>query len=363
MISLLYLLRLFSLGFNLPALPCSHITNKKLSSVRMGYVDSLQDSFSFHNMKLMKILSPMLCSFALSITPIHAADNIPSPVEPSVKDVQTVQIAFKDFDARRFDDADKEFSTAILRWKELYRPRDEIVSLLKARASVRLDNKQFSNSISDYNSALELMRDGEKEDGTGKYPEYVDTFVGRALAYEGLGDWNRALKDYNKAVSLWGGGRGEGVNPFVLTFRGNTLSRLDRVQEAIMDYQAAADRFLALQDIDRYSDAKANLALALYQEGEREESIKAMKDVIRRNPGYADMHVALAADSWRQGEYLTAINEWSFTCDKISVGCDRYRDDDWLLTVRRWPPSLIDNLKLFRNREIPSQLKLRERER
>jgi hypothetical protein len=62
----------------------------------------------------------------------------------------------------------------------------------------------------------------------GRYYEYPDTFVGRALAYEGIADWNAALKDYDKAISLWGGGRSVDINPYALTFRGNTLCRLGR---------------------------------------------------------------------------------------------------------------------------------------
>jgi hypothetical protein len=37
-----------------------------------------------------------------------------------------------------------------------------------------------------------------------------------------------------------------------------------------------------------------------------------MKEVIRKNPGYVDMHVAIAADSWAQGEYLQALNVSQF---------------------------------------------------
>ena len=64
-------------------------------------------------------------------------------------------------------------------------------------------------------------------------------------------------------------GRGEGVNPFVLTFRGNALCSLGRYKEAIPDYEAAANLFNANQDVARYSDARANQALALYQIGSR----------------------------------------------------------------------------------------------
>lgn len=63
------------------------------------------------------------------------------------------------------------YLAGIRKWKELRRPRDEIVSLLKARGSVRLDNKAFESALEDYNEALELMKtDGELEDGTARYP-------------------------------------------------------------------------------------------------------------------------------------------------------------------------------------------------
>jgi tetratricopeptide (TPR) repeat protein len=229
-------------------------------------------------------------------------------IEPTDRDNQLVRKAFVDFDLKNFGLSDKEFSQSIEKWRTLDRPRDEIVSLLKARANVRLDNKQFMDAIKDYNEALELMKtDGERSDGIAKYPEYPDTFVGRALAKEGLGDWNGALSDYNKAIELWGGGRGDGVNPYVLTFRGNTLSRLSKFEEAIPDFEAASNMFNSLRDVARYSDARANLALTLYQVGRIDESLKIMNDVIRKNPGYADMHIALAADFWSRGDYINAL--------------------------------------------------------
>ena len=140
---------------------------------------------------------------------------------------------------------------SIKKWKDLNRPRDEIVSLLKARANVRLDNKQFDKAIVDYNECIDLMKaDGEDASGRARYPEYPDTFVGRALAKEGLADWSGAVVDYDKAAVLWGGEeasstrstsigdiadatklqkRFDGVNPYVLTFRGNALARLDQL--------------------------------------------------------------------------------------------------------------------------------------
>lgn len=316
-------------------------------------------------------------------------------IQPSDSDNQMVQMAFRDYDQRRFDASDKEFSMSLDKWKSLKRPRDEIVSLLKARANVRLDNKQFDSAIKDYNDAIDMMKvDGETEDGKGRYPEYIDTFVGRALAKEGLKDWKGALADYDKAAVLWGGieassaqsgkesasqsdeflvKRFEGVNPYVLTFRGNTLAKLNEIDKALVDYRVASDVFLALKDVARYSDARANYALALYQQGAEDtgstagsysgasakeiEALKVMKDIIRKNPGYADMHVAVAADDWYRGNYIDALKEWRFACDRIDVGCEAYKDSNWVSTVRRWPASLSSRLTIFINREIPESIK------
>ena len=93
-------------------------------------------------------------------------------------------------------------------------------------ANVRVDNKDFNRAIEDYNKCIALMAiDGEDKGGKAVYGEYPDTFVGkqyypnlfksqimtsinstgRALAEEGLADWQGALKDYDKAITLWGG--------------------------------------------------------------------------------------------------------------------------------------------------------------
>ena len=156
--------------------------------------------------------------------------------------------------------------------------RDEIVSLLISRGNVYLDNKKFDLAIKDFNGAIELMKsDGEKADGTANYPEYVSAFVDRGLVYEGLGKWSESLDDYNKAITLWGGGRGENINPFVLNYRGNVLTRLNKFDEAILDYDASSKLFLDQRDIARYSEARSNYALALYQVGDTDAAVKAMK--------------------------------------------------------------------------------------
>lgn len=304
------------------------------------------------------------CLLFREATPAAAAPELlPPPYQQQALGVLTeednnlVRMGFRDMDAMRFEAAEKEFSLALKRWNDLQRPRDEIVSLLKARANVLVDSKQFDRAIEDYNRAIELMAvDGEKSDGTAQYPEFPDAFVGRALAKEGLAQWADAITDYSKAITLWGGGRGDGVNPYVLTYRGNSLSKLGKFGEAIEDYRASSDLFLKQRDIARWSDAKANLALTLYAEDRTDESVKAMRDVLRRDAGYADMHVALATTLWDKGSYIQAIAEWDLVCNGIDVGCDKYRDLDWVTRVRRWPANLASKLEAFLERRVPQNL-------
>ena len=36
----------------------------------------------------------------------------------------------------------------------------------------------------------------------------------------------------------------------------------------------------------------------MYELGDRTAAIKLIKSILRKQPGYADLHVALAADAW-----------------------------------------------------------------
>ena len=41
-------------------------------------------------------------------------------------------------------------------------------------------------------------------------------------------------------------------------------------------------------------------ALAMYEVGNKREAIRIMKNILRKQPGYADLHIAIAADAWEQ---------------------------------------------------------------
>ena len=65
--------------------------------------------------------------------------------------------------------------------------------------------------------------------------------------------------------------------------------------------------------------------------------------IIRKYPMFADARAALTAFLWRQGLYGEAESHWV-----AALGLDdRYKDQDWLLNIRRWPPTPTKDLMKF----------------
>ena len=89
--------------------------------------------------------------------------------------------------------------------------------------------------------------------------------------------------------------------------------------------------------------ARSSQALAAYQLGELDVAKKDLRKLILRYPMLADARAAMSALLWRQGSYGEAESHWA-----AAAGLDnRYRQSDWLLKVRRWPPQPTADLMTF----------------
>ena len=83
--------------------------------------------------------------------------------------------------------------------------------------------------------------------------------------------------------------------------------------------------------------------MALYQAGQTEEATRTMRNLVRKYPKFADMRAALTAALWVQGKRGEAESQWV-----SAVGLDsRYKDAEWVATVRRWPPAMVAALEKF----------------
>jgi Flp pilus assembly protein TadD len=89
--------------------------------------------------------------------------------------------------------------------------------------------------------------------------------------------------------------------------------------------------------------ARASEALAAFQLGDLEAAEQQLRSIIRRYPLFADARAGLTALLWQQGGRGEAESHWV-----SASGLDpRYRDPEWLLAVRRWPPVPVAALQQF----------------
>lgn len=91
------------------------------------------------------------------------------------------------------------------------------------RASVLVDGKRFEPALADYAAALAATPAAESP------VERARLLAGRALALEGLAEWEAALADYDRALLL-ARAAGRFPDPYVLNSRGNVLASLGRWQ-------------------------------------------------------------------------------------------------------------------------------------
>ena len=226
-----------------------------------------------------------------------------------------------------------------------------------------MDAKLFDDALDDFAEALRAVSDGERR-GANTKTDVARVLSGRALAHEGLGDWRRALADYDDALRL---AREDGNpgDPFVLNSRGNVKASLGLYDAARRDYLDSAEGFRRARGfgrpdargsarLDGEAFARGNAALMLAQIGEEFPgggllalAVREMQSVSRKAPQSVDAHAMLAAAYWRRGEGERAESEWQTACESISAGCGAYRDLEWVRRIRRWPPAMVAMLEGF----------------
>ncbi|KAG7668392.1 hypothetical protein NADE_008481 [Nannochloris sp. 'desiccata'] len=229
--------------------------------------------------------------------------------------------------------------------------------LLEMRAMAHVDGKKFSEAVKDFDDCLRLV---DTSADNGKNVDTLDRariLSGRALALEGLGDWVGALKDYDAALRI-AQKLGADPDPYILNSRGNCHASLGEWKAAREDYLLSANGFQSARREDRVAGrlqqrldgavfAFSNAALMLAQLGDDDGATKEMQSIARRAPGSADMRAALAAQLYNAGQEGEAESEWNFACSNITVGCTKYQDVEWLSTIRRWPPVMVERLQAF----------------
>ena len=162
-------------------------------------------------------------------------------------------------------------------------------------------------------------------------PDNADPHLNRGTAEEALGRWDEAADDYAWILER---------NPLDASAHYN----LGNVQGSRGDWQAARDSFVTAADArPGFAMARSSAALAAFQLGDLATAEREFRSLIRRYPLFADARAGLTALLWQRGASGEAESHWA-----AASGLDpRYRQGEWLLKVRRWPPEPVVALERF----------------
>ena len=212
-----------------------------------------------------------------------------------------------------------DFIQAEKDWNLYLNENPEDPAALSNRGNIRLALGNPQGAISDQTKAIEIS------------PEDLDPYLNRGIAEEALQLWDDARNDYNYVLKK---------NPkdiSALYNLGNVMGAMNNWIEAKRLFSQAASSNNAI------AMASSSEALAIYQLGDLELAEKKIRILIRKYPLFADARAALSALLWRKGFTGEAESNWA-----AASGLDiRYRDKDWLLHIRRWPPKPTNDLIAF----------------
>ena len=214
---------------------------------------------------------------------------------------------------------DGDFIQAEKDWSFYLNDNPNDAAAFSNRGNIRLALGDSKGAIKDQSMAIEIS------------PEDLDPYLNRGIAEEALQRWEDASEDYKHVLKR---------NPkdvSALYNLGNVMGSIDNWIEAkkLFSQAASLNHSIAM--------ASSSEALAIYQLDDLELAEKKIRILIRKYPLFADARAALSALLWRKGFSGEAESNWA-----AAAGLDiRYREKDWLLNIRRWPPKPSNDLIAF----------------
>tara|TARA_B100000700_G_C14925117_1_gene798998 strand:+ start:512 stop:1306 length:795 start_codon:yes stop_codon:yes gene_type:complete len=212
-----------------------------------------------------------------------------------------------------------DFIQAEKDWNQFLNENPFDAAALSNRGNVLLALGDPEGAIRDQTKAIEIA------------PEDLDAYLNRGIAEEALNLWEDAFRDYSYFLNK---------NPndvSVLYNLGNVMGSMDNWMEAKRLFAKAASIN------NGNAMARSSEALAIYQLGDFDLAEKKIRILIRKYPLFADARAVLSALLWRKGFIGEAESNWA-----AASGLDmRYRQQNWLLNVRRWPPNPTNDLIAF----------------
>ena len=214
---------------------------------------------------------------------------------------------------------DGDFVQAEKDWSFYLNENPSDAAALSNRGNTRLALGDPKGAIKDQTLAIEIS------------PEDLEPYLNRGIAEEALQRWEDASKDYKYVLEK------TPKDVSALYNLGNVMGSMGNWIEAkkLFSQAVSSNNSIAM--------ARSSEALAIYQLGDFELAEKKIRILIRKYPLFADARAALSALLWRKGFLGEAESNWA-----AAAGLDiRYREKDWLLNIRRWPPQPANDLIAF----------------
>ena len=148
--------------------------------------------------------------------------------------------------------------------QEVSRTPDE-AALYFQRAELYAHLKEFDKAVADHDKAVSLLPGST-------------TFIARGCLYIQMGDFNSAVADFERAI------KEDPTNAMAYTNRGAAYSKLGQIGRAIADYG------LAIQYEPKYPNSYANRAYAYYKLGQYQKGIADCDQALALRPDHADTY-------------------------------------------------------------------------
>ncbi|MBD1194665.1 tetratricopeptide repeat protein [Vulcanococcus sp. Clear-D1] len=228
------------------------------------------------------------------------------------------------FDQALSASRDGDFRRALPLWDQVLELAPNDAAAWSNRGNVQLALGDPQAAIADQTHAMELD------------PISADPHLNRGTAEEALQRWDAAEADYRWILEA---NAAAGEPPDA-----SALYNLGNVQGSRGQWIQARDSFVEAADTRQgFAMARSSAALAAFQLGELDQAEAELRRLIRRYPLFADARAGLTALLWRRGSRGEAESHWA-----SASGLDpRYRQPEWLLEIRRWPPEPVQALSDF----------------
>jgi protein O-mannosyl-transferase len=138
-----------------------------------------------------------------------------------------------------------------------------------------------------YNRAISLSKD------------YADYYNKRGIFYHILGQYQRAIEDYNEAIRL----KPHKAEPYYYN-RGTVYYKLAQYQRAVEDY----DKAISLKP--DYADAYSNRGTVYYKLGQYQHAIEDCNEAIRLKPHKAEPYNNRGTVYYKLGQYQRAVEDY-----------------------------------------------------